>query len=211
MMKFTHCLTAFLLMAGVSVWAESFVENFNGSKIAPEWQEFWKEKCDAINSVVKNNTLTIKGLVNAKTGANASYDRFIGEISGDFELRCEMEWKSEKSGIDGGYSISVSNDNGESFFRVGFAGSEDGKSFTVTGRAGHQSKLLKSTPVKVNAPAKGLLTVKRTKSIYVIAWNGKEAARVESDNANACMFRIAVRGVNPGSLSMRKLSLKSVK
>lgn len=206
---FYSALLAF--SAGITaVSAASFEENFNGNKLADEWQIFWQEKCDTIDSTVNNNTLTINGLKNAKFGANASYDRFIGEISGDFDLRCEIAWQAVKPEISGSYGMSVSNANGESFFRVSFTGSADGKTFTVSGRQGHQSQLLKSTPLTVKAPAQGVLTVTRRKSLYVISWNKTEVARVNSDCADASLYRIAVNGVNPGRLALRKMLLKSV-
>ncbi|MBR7143427.1 MAG: hypothetical protein IKD10_00670 [Lentisphaeria bacterium] len=210
-MKKLFYSTILAFSAGITaVSGASFEENFNGDKLASEWQIFWQEKCDTIESIVKNNTLTIKGLKNAKLGANASYDRFIGEIGGDFDLRCEVAWQAAKPEIAGSYGMSVSNANGEIFFRVSFTGSADGKKFTISGRPGHQSQLIKSTPLTVKAPAQGVLTVTRRKSIYVICWNKTEVARVNSDCADASLYRITVNGVNPGSLSLRKMLLKSV-
>lgn len=211
MSKFFSSLAVLLTALMPAVDAAEFVENFAGNKLAAEWQIFWQEKCDTINSTVKNNTLRIDGLSNAKVGANASYDRFIGEIGGDIELSCEVEWLPAAGEITGNYGISVSNANGESFFRVGFTGSENGKKFTITGRQGHQSQLLKSTPLTVKAPAKGILRVSRTGSLYVISWNKSVVARVNSDSADASLMRISVAGVNPGSLLLRKLSLKQIK
>lgn len=210
MNKFIFSAVTLLAAAAGSVGSAEFVEKFNGSKLADEWQIFWQEKCDTIDSTVKNNTLTINGLKNAKAGANASYDRFIGEIGGDLEFTCNVQYLSGKGEISGGYTISVSNANGESFFRVNLNGSEDGKKFKVSGRQGHQSQLLKSTPVTVKAPAKGVLRVTRTKSLYVVSWNNKEVARINSDLADASLMRIAVSGVNPGGLQLSNLVLKSV-